>query len=74
MSKKKQLLTSKKTLQRFLIAAYELEMPDLANLIYKICFQLNIKLGFINKSPTYNENLFVQKSILPDLIFQNDLH
>ena len=74
MSKKKQLLTSKKTLQRFLIAAYEPEMPDIANLIYNMCFQLNIKLGLINKSPTYNDNLFIQKSILPDLIFQNDLH
>ena len=74
MSKKKQLLTSKKTLQRFLIAAYELEMPDIANLIYNMFFQLNIKLGLINKSPTYNDNLFIQKSILPDLIFQNDLH
>ena len=69
-----QLLTSKNTLQRFLIAAYELEMPDIANLIYNMCFQLNIKLGLINKSPTYNDNLFIQKSILPDLIFQNDLH
>ncbi|MFK7973983.1 MAG: HD domain-containing protein [Rickettsiaceae bacterium] len=74
MDKKKQIIILRETLQKFLIVAYELEMLEIADLIYKICFQLNIEHGEIKDQPLISStNLFKSKPILPDLISQNDI-